>query len=401
MNFFELSLAAGTVVLLIFAIQLFLYTSGNLLLNKLLGIFFIIRVIIYIFILSISLNSANYSNVLFIPVSTLAILGGPVIYLYIRSFINDESKLHRKDLWHLIPFSLACINILPLLVALFTGKAELINNDFLEVEIRSRHLVTIIPINTVIFLRSAIEIVYLIFSWRLLIRFLSNKSNKIYSTGRYHLEIFLGILTIQFFFAIIYTFNLARTHSPLESLVRNGPYSIILSSGIFIFIIWMFRHPVILYGNLILKPKSSDNTSNFNDLSQTLPHPSKVLDNTFDPSTQLKFVQQAKIMEDLMVEKKPFLNPEFSLADLADMMNVPAHHCSFLVNQVIDKSFREYVNGYRISHFIDTYNRRPGVFTIEVLAMDSGYQYRSTFNKAFKNETGKTPSEYFNLPPDS
>ncbi len=386
--------------MLIFAIQLFFYSSGNLLLNKLLGIFFTIRVIIYLFILSVSLGSDYYSNILFIPTATLAIISGPVIYLYIHSFLNDSSKLNRKDLWHLLPFSLGCINIIPLLVALFSGKVELLNHNFLEAESSSRYLVTIIPVNTLIFLRSAIEIVYLSLSWRLLILYLLNKRNKIYSTGRYHLEIFLGILTIQFFFAIIYTFNLARTGSTLESLFRSGPYSMILSAGIFIFIFWTFRHPVILYGNLKIKSNSVNRPLQKKDLKQDFPHAKIRIDHTFDTETVSKWVEQAKVLENLMAEKKPFLNPEFSLVALAGLMNVPVHHCSFLVNQIIEKSFREYLNGYRIGHFIDCYTQKPGIYTIENLAMDSGYQYRSTFNKAFKKEKGKSPTEYFNLPPE-
>ena len=42
MNFFELAMVAGTIILIAFALQLFVYSKGNKLLNKLLAVLFLL-----------------------------------------------------------------------------------------------------------------------------------------------------------------------------------------------------------------------------------------------------------------------------------------------------------------------------------------------------------------------
>ena len=96
-----------------------------------------------------------------------------------------------------------------------------------------------------------------------------------------------------------------------------------------------------------------------------------------------------------MEEKKPYLNPDFSINLLAHEMNIPIHHCSYVVNYIIGKNFREWVNGYRIAHFIQEYPLQIKNKTILTLSAECGFKNKNTFYSSFKQAMGVAPSEYF------
>jgi hypothetical protein len=57
------------------------------------------------------------------------------------------------------------------------------------------------------------------------------------------------------------------------------------------------------------------------------------------------------------------------------------------------------VNQFRVNHFINEYPNKVAKMTIESMAEKAGFKNRSTFNIAFKKETGLTPSDYFSKSP--
>jgi AraC-like DNA-binding protein len=63
-------------------------------------------------------------------------------------------------------------------------------------------------------------------------------------------------------------------------------------------------------------------------------------------------------------------------------------------------SFNETINKYRIGYFLKMAKAHPE-YSIESLALDAGFGSKSTFNRAFLKEKGKTPKEYLSsLDPD-
>jgi len=101
-------------------------------------------------------------------------------------------------------------------------------------------------------------------------------------------------------------------------------------------------------------------------------------------------------LETLMQEEKPYTNGELTLKELASMLHCSPNHLSQAINAGYGKTFYHYINGYRIREFLEKTtlpeNRK---YTFLALAYDSGFNSKTTFNKYFKLETGKTPSEYF------
>ncbi len=71
------------------------------------------------------------------------------------------------------------------------------------------------------------------------------------------------------------------------------------------------------------------------------------------------------------------------------------NYLSQIINEKEGKSFYDFVNSFRVEEFKrlvkDSKNKQ---FTLLALAYDCGFNSKSSFNRYFKKNTGKTPSEF-------
>jgi len=97
----------------------------------------------------------------------------------------------------------------------------------------------------------------------------------------------------------------------------------------------------------------------------------------------------------LMEEKRPFLNPNLTLKDLADMIETSDKNLSSLLNHHFELTFYEYLNEYRIQ--LVMHKMMEGAvenYSISGIAFDCGFKSKSSFYRAFKNQVGTSPKEY-------
>jgi AraC-like DNA-binding protein len=96
-----------------------------------------------------------------------------------------------------------------------------------------------------------------------------------------------------------------------------------------------------------------------------------------------------------MVEKKPFLDPELTLSDLARELNVSRSQLSQLINDGIGDNFYNFINKYRVEEvkklMVDPKKKN---FNMLGIALEAGFKSKSTFNLIFKRFTGLTPTEF-------
>ena len=96
-----------------------------------------------------------------------------------------------------------------------------------------------------------------------------------------------------------------------------------------------------------------------------------------------------------METDKLYLNPTLTVSLVAEHTGMAPKHLSAILNQHLNKSFNEFVNGYRIQEI----KRRLGQpeskdLTIAGLAYECGFNSQPTFQRAFKAVTGLSPREY-------
>ena len=98
----------------------------------------------------------------------------------------------------------------------------------------------------------------------------------------------------------------------------------------------------------------------------------------------------------LMEERKPYLNPKLTLADLAQEMHINRTYLTSVLNRDIGKSFYDFVNEFRIAEacsIIDALppSERPKLADV---ASRSGFNSLSTFKRSFLKVKGVLPSQY-------
>lgn len=96
-----------------------------------------------------------------------------------------------------------------------------------------------------------------------------------------------------------------------------------------------------------------------------------------------------------MITARPWLNPTLTLAELAHQLDLTPHELSAAVNQGLGRNFNDFVNGYRVRAVQDAIRRGDASrLTLLAIALDNGFNAKSTFNRAFKKETGVSPSSW-------
>lgn len=97
----------------------------------------------------------------------------------------------------------------------------------------------------------------------------------------------------------------------------------------------------------------------------------------------------------MMEMEKLYQEPELTLQDLANKLQCPSYQVSQAINEGMNKSFYDLINGYRVEEakrlLLDTKNRN---YTILSVGFEAGFNSKTTFNTVFKKFTGVTPTQY-------
>jgi len=111
------------------------------------------------------------------------------------------------------------------------------------------------------------------------------------------------------------------------------------------------------------------------------------------PTAELK--QKGAWLKKVMETNLFHQDAELSLGTLAEKLGIHPHELSRIINIALKKNFNDFVNEYRIMDVVrkmqkPVYDR----MTLLGIAFESGFNSKSTFNRTFKQMTGKSPAEY-------
>jgi AraC-like DNA-binding protein len=93
--------------------------------------------------------------------------------------------------------------------------------------------------------------------------------------------------------------------------------------------------------------------------------------------------------------EKPFINPDFQIADLSFALQIPQHHIAYCFTSILDTKFTSYRTTLRVEYAKELL--REGLtdsLSIDGIGAKAGFPSRSSFYASFKSETGMTPSQY-------
>ena len=98
-------------------------------------------------------------------------------------------------------------------------------------------------------------------------------------------------------------------------------------------------------------------------------------------------------LETWMAEKKPYLNPEFRLVDLMQVLPMNRSYLSNFINTEYGCTFYQYVTNFRIEEAKRLMKEHPEM-KLQEIAEQSGFSSAVVFSRTFVRETGVTPTEW-------
>jgi len=304
---------------------------------------------------------------------SLLLLHGPFLYFYIKSLTEKSYKVKQSAFLHLLPFML--FNLYLLGSSFYSGYSASIRMGYVEAHINP-------PLLFLLFLgiTALSGPVYFVYSLQLIkkhdIQIFKNFSS--YETInldwlRKLVFVFGTIWVVLISFATIHHgFSLFSMHFCTDGLFLSLSLFIILT-GYF----GLKQRDIFSY--YLSEGKAKEQKGN------------KPTETYLPDADSQQYLQQ---LDTYMQNRKPFLNPKLTLPQLAAKVDIPY----YTLSQVINRSgihFFDYVNQYRVEE-VKKRMQDPDFknYTLLGIALESGFNSKSAFNRVFKNITGITPTQY-------
>jgi AraC-like DNA-binding protein len=303
------------------------------------------------------------------------LLLGPLVYHYVLRSFRPAFKFRLLDVWHYLPFILFAL-ILPL-----TGSITISGRviDYGMLSVLKFPVLAKSWLDTAygyIFVGQFIHAsVYLILSLRV-INTAQKQSMADSSDNRLVMLRYLKALVITMilamFAAVLFIGVLLNSRWYVREL--DYIYLLPLTLCIYFFSYYAMRLPSLF--EHIHVP-----------ISKTAPSAS-------EKEGQKQLFEKIKL---LISTRKLYQNPELRLSDLSAESGISYHQLSEIINREANVSFFEFINQFRINEVLETLkskaleNKKINVLEI---AYASGFNNKVSFNRYFKKQTGKTPTEF-------
>ncbi|MFT5891896.1 MAG: AraC-like DNA-binding protein [Dokdonia sp.] len=108
---------------------------------------------------------------------------------------------------------------------------------------------------------------------------------------------------------------------------------------------------------------------------------------------QKQLQEIAASIQKIMTEESLYKDPELTLSTLSRKLNLKPYLVTKSLNTILQKKFTDYVNELRIEEVKRALqNPKSNNYTLLAIAYDAGFNSKASFNRAVKKITGKSPS---------
>ncbi|WP_429398996.1 ABC transporter permease [Mucilaginibacter lappiensis] len=107
--------------------------------------------------------------------------------------------------------------------------------------------------------------------------------------------------------------------------------------------------------------------------------------------------EKSRRLKEAVAANRLYEDAELTLTTLAVKLVIHPHDLSRIINLGLDKNFSDFINEFRVREVVGKM-QDPAFDNLTLLgiAYESGFNSKTTFNRVFKEMTGKTPVEYKN-----
>jgi len=291
---------------------------------------------------------------------------GPLIYFYVLKITRLEYKFHPKDLLHFSPLLLELgAHVLEIRESVNTGAV-------------TYHTLIFQRVNTILLLLAFISVIAYLYRCRVLIeRFYTQQKFNGNDRYRYQWRWLDRLLTgcgLSWLLWMLYVVvDYFGYHHQLNLQAYYPCYLFLTTTTIWLAV------------SAFLKPEADARI-------ESSPFPK--------PLAPDDLRQKGAWLKRAMKANGYYRDPELSLGSLAEKLAISSHELSRIINSTFKKSFNDFINEYRV---VDAAQKMhdPAFDHITLLgiAFESGFNSKSTFNRIFKQMTGKSPAEYKNERP--
>lgn len=107
--------------------------------------------------------------------------------------------------------------------------------------------------------------------------------------------------------------------------------------------------------------------------------------------------EKGRRLKEAVAANRLYQDPELTLTALAVKLGIQPHDLSRIVNMGLEKNFNDFINELRVRDIARKMQDPAGdQLTLLGIAYESGFNSKTTFNRVFKEMTGRTPVEYKN-----
>ena len=357
-----------------FIVMLLLTKKQKALTDKILAVW---MAIIGIHLLGFYFNQLGYWEThphLIGTTAPLPFLHGPMLFLYTLYSLRKDRKLRRKDYLHFAPTIISYIYMSKFFFFYTPEEKRMLDRGETEEYLIFSVLLLIAMLIS--------GITYAILSYRLTIKHKEKiEKNFSYREG----------INIKWLRNCILSIGLVFLSATIIVLVRDA-FGFQFSFDVD-YIIYMILIGLVFYiGYFGIK---QENIFTSKEHIETIEADESGKSEKYKHSG-LKSDLVAELYEKLlkiMGEEKPYLDPKLSLSGLAQLLEISPNQLSQIINQEASVNFHDFVNNYRVEEFLQIANKNKN-FSLLALALDSGFNSKSSFNNIFKKQKGLSPSNY-------
>jgi AraC-like DNA-binding protein len=300
-------------------------------------------------------------------------LFGPLLYMYLSSLTIENFRLKPVYLLHLVPFLVICVHRSIVDVVPITSSSDLSENPSY---LFNKVYYSIFILSLFIYWILSLRLVYI------------HKKNIPYNFSNYttrntlNWSVLVLTLFLIFFIADFSMFYFSRVLN-----IRIPDISLLpLNITLFTFIIIFFGiNQTVIYQDKHEIKVSEPSEKELIDRSRT--------DRGLIEDTQKE--ELTEIILQYLEDKKPYLNPDYSLQMMVDDLNISRQKLSYLINSGQQKNFYKFINEFRIRDVKEKLlDHGFSHYSVLGIGLDCGFNSKTSFNRIFKEETGLTPSEF-------
>lgn len=329
-------------------------------------------------------------------------LTGPLLLFYYRGTLTDNSRLKGTDIIHFIPFLVQLIGIFPYLLTPFSYKVGITSQILNDLNLLTQFKVNwITPPLVNFFARPILVFMYLGYITYMLWKY-NPQSQRIKVPLQQYKLIYRWLIILAATTAILifnfFLLSLSLSKQTVTATLINDQFTHIFSGvAYFCMSFMLLLFPRILYGMPIYNANTVSEINNQERLkkeSNTILEVPNLVAEVSLPQDD-PFYELVDKINVYLTKEEPYVNPDFTINELAVALKVPVHHVSYCLNTLMNVKFTTLRSQMRIQYAVKLLDSgQADELSMDGIGKKSGFSTRSNFYNAFKTETGMTPSEY-------